>query len=276
MGKAAHIKYCWPAHDVGLLCLVAHALHELAVGGHLVDVIDEVKHKRGGGCALQLVRGSYLHHLPSAPNATQLASGTTTLLLNPLAVQLLLCNLHRSLTDTDICTTLVKQDEGARLLKMTTWSASSKASSWSCVTRMLVTPTLSMMLLSPCLTDARICKQNHSSVFHPLSSILRVCDHALTRSDKWQSGKRGVSAQHQQSFECRGWLTVGSRAPKGSSSSSKRGWEARARASATRCRCPPDSWAGRLLPTWGSSMRSSSSLTLQHRLSVRRPTTLLS
>lgn len=55
---------------------------------------------------------------------------------------------------------------------------------------------------------------------------------------------------------------MGSRAPKGSSRSSRRGWEASARASATRCRCPPDSCAGRRGPTSGSSISSSSSLTL--------------
>ena len=38
--------------------------------------------------------------------------------------------------------------------------------------------------------------------------------------------------------------TVASRAPKGSSSKRTRGSTASARASATRCRCPPESWAG--------------------------------
>lgn len=40
------------------------------------------------------------------------------------------------------------------------------------------------------------------------------------------------------------WLTSGSRAPKGSSSSSSWGLQARALARATRCLCPPDSWGG--------------------------------
>ena len=40
---------------------------------------------------------------------------------------------------------------------------------------------------------------------------------------------------------------IGSRAPRGSSSSSTLGWFTSARAMATRCCCPPDSWLVRRL-----------------------------
>ena len=57
--------------------------------------------------------------------------------------------------------------------------------------------------------------------------------------------------------------TMGSSAPNGSSSSMRRGLQASARATATRCRCPPDSCGGKRPPNPGRSVSSSSSFTLR-------------
>jgi hypothetical protein len=54
-----------------------------------------------------------------------------------------------------------------------------------------------------------------------------------------------VSAQMRMSSDCMRSRVISSRAPKGSSISSSAGLRARARAIATRCCIPPESWLGR-------------------------------
>ena len=46
------------------------------------------------------------------------------------------------------------------------------------------------------------------------------------------------------------WPVAESRLPVGSSASTIAGWPASARAIATRCRSPPDSWVGRAASLW--------------------------
>ena len=63
--------------------------------------------------------------------------------------------------------------------------------------------------------------------------------------------------------------TLASRADSGSSSSSRPGEVASARASATRCCCPPESWAGYLSPLLGQARPASSSSST--RAAISRP-----
>ena len=56
-----------------------------------------------------------------------------------------------------------------------------------------------------------------------------------------------------------------SRLPVGSSASTIAGWPATARAIATRCRSPPDSWVGRAASLWPSPTRSSAAAARRRR-----------
>src|SRR6266498_3753554 len=78
-----------------------------------------------------------------------------------------------------------------------------------------------------CITTTRLASSR-------ASSWSCVTSRLVTPSSRWRS------SSHRR----RSWRTRASRAPNGSSSSRTFGRGASARASATRCRCPPDSWSG--------------------------------
>ena len=67
---------------------------------------------------------------------------------------------------------------------------------------------------------------------------------ASCRSWVTSSAAMPVSARNVTNIGWRSLRVIASSAPKGSSSSTMRGAAASARANATRCRCPPDSWCG--------------------------------
>lgn len=152
---------------------------------------------------------------------------------------------------------------------------------------MLVNPTLWMISFTPCRTSSLTCSQKQTAAqlrylyckdsytmtlaqcpvnsqrcsSHSSWSRLQLkecCNSPLTTKHPHQLFISLPIAKHwvfyccqsldilsaQQSMPC----TSGSSAPNGSSSSSILGLTARARASATLCRCPPESWAGKRGP----------------------------
>src|SRR5690348_4589342 len=78
-------------------------------------------------------------------------------------------------------------------------------------------------------------------------------------------------AQIRSSSSCSTSLVIASSAPNGSSISSTSASWASARASATRCRMPPDSWCGRLAPNPVRCTVSSSSPVRWRRSALPRP-----
>ncbi|MFC7480367.1 hypothetical protein ACFQX7_10415 [Luedemannella flava] len=86
-----------------------------------------------------------------------------------------------------------------------------------------------------------------------ISAVIRPGrgDMTTTRSDRytasvieWVTKMTVVSAHRRNSSSCSRSRVISSSAPNGSSMSSSGGCTARARAIATRCCMPPDSWAG--------------------------------
>ena len=80
-----------------------------------------------------------------------------------------------------------------------------------------------------------------------------------------------VSAQIRISSDCMRSRVISSSAPKGSSISSSAGRRASARAIATRCCIPPDSWLGRCSAKSESPTSSSSSSACARRCALPTP-----
>ena len=102
------------------------------------------------------------------------------------------------------------------------------------------------------------CSTRPPSITTSRSASMRASFRSCVTSTMGMASSRRRSASRRY----RPWRFIWSTAEKGSSNSSSRGSRASARATATRCCCPPDSVAGRraccsaLSPTWSSQCRA--------------------
>mmetsp|Transcript_34222 Transcript_34222/g.62229 ORF Transcript_34222/g.62229 Transcript_34222/m.62229 type:complete len:210 (+) Transcript_34222:596-1225(+) len=108
------------------------------------------------------------------------------------------------------------------------------------------------------LAGVPACSTQPPSITASRSASMRASLRSCVTSTIGMPNSRRKSASRRYSP----WRFIWSTAEKGSSSNSSRGSRASARATATRCCCPPDSVAGRLAccselkPTWASQRRA--------------------